>query len=175
MAVAHVDDMTMNRLLSSIAHNLKQPRERRFSAEAKTTSSSCLISAGALEPLTAVACHGNGDAPLLRRVLFGSAVHPRAGVRMVVHEIHRVSSARRSYCEPHVHPCDELNVLLSDEQLVYAIGLGDEVFEVSAPASIYIPKGVVHSANVVAGSGFYLAFQGSAAYDASSRPGAGTR
>ena len=70
----------------------------------------------------------------------------------------------RSYCEPHVHDCDEINILLSDSHLSYEIRLGDEVFVVNAPATIHIPAGVVHSANVIEGSGFYIAIVDTANY-----------
>ena len=90
-----------------------------------------------------------------RRVLAGAGVHESLGKHMVSHEIRNVAAEHRSYCEPHVHDCDEINILLSDSYLSYEIRLGDEVFVVNAPATIHIPAGVVHSANVIEGSGLY--------------------
>jgi hypothetical protein len=116
-----------------------------------------LIRGGISESLRHVPFHANGVAPLHRRVLAGTNVHPAIKKHVVAHEIREVSSQNRSYCEPHVHDCDEMNILLSLTGLTYEIRLGDEVYVVEAPATIHIPAGLVHSANVIEGSGFYIA------------------
>ena len=116
-----------------------------------------LISPGLVQALDHVPFHNGGMAPLLRRVLTGDGVHPQAEKCIVVHEIQDVSADRRTYCCLHVHQCPEINVLLTLTHLTYEIALGDEVFLVRAPASIYIPAGLAHSANVVEGSGFFVA------------------
>ncbi len=126
-----------------------------------------LISRGCVEPLHFVPFHANGTAPVSRRVLAGAGVHESLGKHMVSHEIRNVAAERRSYCEPHVHDCDEINILLSDSYLSYEICLGDEAFVVNAPATIHIPAGVVHSANVIEGSGFYIAMVDTPNYSAS--------
>ena len=135
-------------------------------------SQASLISRGDVRALAGVPFHGNGprEAPLLRRVLAGDGIHPQAEKRIVTHELREVSAQRRAYCEPHVHDCPEINVLLSLERLVYEITLGTEVYVVEAPASIYIPAGLVHSANVVEGSGFFLAIIETANYVAIAPP-----
>jgi hypothetical protein len=128
-----------------------------------------LISAGLVAPLDAVPFHGNGVAPLSRRVLAGDGVHEELGRRVVAHELIEVGAAERRYCEPHVHDCAELNLLLSTSRLLYEIRLGDDVYEVEAPASIYIPAGLRHSANVISGSGFFIAMIDTSDYAASTR------
>ncbi|MEO9327687.1 hypothetical protein [Gordonia aurantiaca] len=50
-----------------------------------------------------------------------------------------------------MHDCPEIDILLSLDRLVHDIRLGDGSFVVEAPASIYIPAGLVHSANVIEG------------------------
>lgn len=132
-----------------------------------------LISRGRLEPLHFVPFHANGTAPVSRRVLAGAGVHESLGKHIVSHEIRDVPAERRSYCEPHIHGCDEINFLLSDSHLSYEIRLGDEVFVVNAPATIHIPAGVVHSANVIEGSGFYIAIVDTHNYNASVGSGGG--
>jgi len=129
-----------------------------------------LILRGRAEALHFVPFHANGTAPLSRRVLAGCGVHETIGKHIVSHEIRDVPNERRSYCEPHVHDCDEMNILLSDSHLSYEIRLGDEVFVVNAPATIRIPAGLVHSANVIEGSGFYIAIIDTANYKASVGP-----
>lgn len=129
-----------------------------------------LISRGEIRALAGVPFHGNGEAPLSRRVLAGDGIHPQAEKRIVTHELREVSAERRAYCEPHVHDCPEINILLSLGRLVYEITLGTEVYVVEAPASIYIPAGLVHSANVIEGSGFFLAIIETANYVAIAPP-----
>ena len=131
-----------------------------------------LISRGRLEALHFVPFHANGAAPVSRRVLVGAGVHECVGKHIVSHEIRDVPAERRSYCEPHVHDCDEINILMSDSHLSYEIRLGDEVFVVNAPATIRIPAGVVHSANVIEGSGYYIAIIDTGNYKASVGSGA---
>jgi hypothetical protein len=133
----------------------------------KAATHSDLISPGLVQSLHHVPFHGSGVAPLRRRVLAGPGVHPQIKKHIVTHEIRDVSADRRSYCEPHVHDCPETNILLSLARLVYEIRLGDEVYLVEAPATIYIPAGLVHSANVVEGSGFFIALVETADYSAS--------
>jgi quercetin dioxygenase-like cupin family protein len=129
-----------------------------------------LISRGEIRALDSVPFHSLGLAPLTRRVLAGDGLHDELGKRVVAHELREVSDAQRSYCEPHRHDCAEINILLSLSKLVYEIRLGNEVYIVEAPASIYIPAGLVHSANVIEGSGFFIAMIETANYSASAAP-----
>ena len=126
-----------------------------------------LVSEGRVEPLDIVPFHANGTAPVHRRVLVGAGVHETLGKHIVSHEIRDVPRGHRSYCEPHVHDCDEINILLSDSHLSYEIRLGNEVFVVNAPATIHIPAGLLHSANVIEGSGYYIAIVETANYEKS--------
>ena len=125
-----------------------------------------LISRGRVEALDFVPFHANGAAPVNRRVLAGAGVHENLGKHIVSHEIFNVPAARRSYCEPHVHDCDDINILLSESYLSTQIRLGDEVFVVNAPATIRILRGG-SSANVIEGTGFYIAIVDTANYKAS--------
>jgi hypothetical protein len=133
----------------------------------EATTHAALISPGLVQALHHVPFHGRGVAPLCRRVLAGPGVHPQIDSHIVAHEVRDVSADHRSYCEPHVHDCPEINILLSLTRLVYEIRLGNEVYIVEAPATIYIPAGLVHSANVVEGSGFFVALVQTADYQAS--------
>ncbi len=132
-----------------------------------------LISRGEVSPLKDVPFHGASEAPITRRVLAGGDLFPpEAEKRVVAHEMRAVSAATRDYCEPHVHDCPEINILLSLDHLVYEITLGDESYVVEAPASIYIPAGLPpHSANVIEGSGFFIAIIETAEYVAKPPPG----
>ncbi|AUX44865.1 uncharacterized protein SOCE26_063350 [Sorangium cellulosum] len=123
-----------------------------------------LISSGLVQPLDAVRFHG-GEAPLVRRLMAGAAVLPQANHHIAVHEIRGAAREERGYCDPHRHDCAELNLLLSWDRLLFRVALGDEVYTVEAPATIYIPPRLLHSANVVEGTGFYIAMLGNSDYE----------
>lgn len=135
-----------------------------------------LISHGTIEPLSLVPFHNRDEAPLTRRVLSGASIHDDLNRRIVVHELRNVSGGRRHYCDPHSHDFVELNILLTTTRLTYEIRLGDDVYFVEAPASIHVPAGLVHSANVFAGTGFFIALLDTVQYSASvADPRAGQR
>jgi cupin superfamily acireductone dioxygenase involved in methionine salvage len=58
------------------------------------------------------------------------------------------------YVAPHKHKFDEINIILGN--LEYKIGLGSEEYQVRGPKGIWIPRGVVHYANVLGGSGYFI-------------------
>jgi uncharacterized RmlC-like cupin family protein len=145
------------------AIELLRPRE----VETEGKKHADLISTGLVQPLHHVPFHANGIAPLTRRVMAGADVHPQLNKHLVTHELRNVSAGHRAYCEPHVHNCAEINILLSMTHLSYEIRLEDEIYIVQAPATIYIPAGLVHSANVLEGTGFFLAMLETADYAAS--------
>jgi hypothetical protein len=147
----------------SSAARVIRPRE----SETSTNKHSALISTGLVQALHHVPFHSNGIAPLTRRVMAGADVLPQIKKHVVAHELREVSTGFRAYSEPHVHDCMEINMLLSMSRLVYEIRLGDEVYIVEAPATIYIPAGLIHSANVIEGTGFFLAMLDTANYGAS--------
>jgi quercetin dioxygenase-like cupin family protein len=113
------------------------------------------LTPGVAEPLEKLIFHS--AAPFTRRRMAGGQLHPDAHLHIAVHEISDLGFAERQYCAPHRHNCAEINLLLSLSNLVFRITLNAEVYEVAAPASIYIPPGVIHSANVLEGTGFFVA------------------
>jgi hypothetical protein len=133
---------------------------------AGTGQHAALISHGVLEELSLVPFHNRDQAPLTRRVLSSTSIHEDLGRRIVVHELREVRAERRHYCDPHFHDFAEVNILLSSTRLRYVVHLGDETYFVEAPASIYVPAGLVHSANVVEGSGFFIALLETVEYSA---------
>lgn len=76
--------------------------------------------------------------------------------------IHKVSKAEnvKKYTELHTHDVDELNIIIcEDGEMEYLIQLGDEEYHLKSNTSIWIPKGLPHSANVILGSGYYIAMR----------------
>lgn len=92
------------------------------------------------------------DVPEVRRLeAVGSPSH------VIVHEIDGAEPAERDYCDAHAHPFGELNLVLGEPgALTFDIVLGDETREVTSPASVWIPAGVTHSANLRAGRGTFV-------------------
>ncbi len=76
-------------------------------------------------------------------------------VHIAVH--HVVAEANGDdYCNPHSHDGeDEINILIGDG-LRYRFELDGETRIVDAPATVFMPAGCVHSANVVSGRGQYI-------------------
>lgn len=78
-------------------------------------------------------------------------------VHLAVHQVSAVLNSVEEYTQPHVHNnCDEINIILSRGQLSYRILIGDREEIISNNSAIWIPRGIVHSANVISGSGFFV-------------------
>ena len=102
------------------------------------------------EALANVPFHKNTDA-LTRYVAAGFPVH------LAVHEVSSLLIPPAEYTQPQVHPeHDEINIILSDRRLSYRVQVGKEIFIVENNCSIWIPRGTMHSANVLTGSGFFI-------------------
>ncbi|MCU0352478.1 MAG: hypothetical protein MUD08_01865 [Cytophagales bacterium] len=77
-----------------------------------------------------------------------------------VHQVSPVQQPPAQYTQPHVHEQhDEINIIVSPQELVYRIQLGSNEYTVHNNACIWIPKGVIHSANVLKGTGYYIALR----------------
>ncbi len=77
--------------------------------------------------------------------------------------IHKVTSAANvaRYTELHCHDVPEINIVVGDErdELTYEIQLEDETFCVAANSTVWIPAGMMHAANVLSGSGYFIAIR----------------
>ena len=115
-----------------------------------------LIQTGIEQPLSAVSFHH--DAPLTRYVMLQKEeVEGDGGLKIVVHVIKDLPATIPPYADLHKHDFDEINLILSeDNSLKYKVQLDDEVYEAISPSTIYIPKGVRHSAEVLSGHGMYI-------------------
>ena len=76
-------------------------------------------------------------------------------VHTAVHQIDANRVAAAEYVQLHAHDADEINILVG-EGLRYRVQLGEEIHDVESPASIWIPRGLMHAANHVQGSGSYI-------------------
>jgi hypothetical protein len=121
------------------------------SAAAVPTARQPVVVQGKIEPLSHVPFHHDG--PLTRWLMASAALHPALNCHIAVHEFTDVEPATRAYCDPHVHEFDELNVFFTTSSLKVAVLLGSETVEIEAPATVFIPAGTPHAANVIAGTG----------------------
>ncbi len=81
----------------------------------------------------------------------------RFPVFLAVHEVSPVSITPPEYTQPHIHEdSDEINIILSNQTLLYKIQLHNDEFVVRNNASIWIPRYTIHSANVLEGHGFFI-------------------
>lgn len=125
-----------------------------------------LISTGIEKPLQSVKFHH--AAPLVRHELLQrDQFVGDGGIRIVSHTIADLPKEVPGYCELHWHDFDEINLVLSEDgSLTYKIRIEDEEYIVGAPSSVYIPKGLRHSAEAVSGRGIYLAINATKDYKA---------
>ena len=103
-------------------------------------------------PLASVAFHSN--TPSITRL---STKH-NLPISIGVHCVSRTDEPPTEYSILHSHDSPELNILISSKgcELVYKLRFEDEIYTVSAPATVWIPAGLKHSANLVSGEGNYI-------------------
>jgi mannose-6-phosphate isomerase-like protein (cupin superfamily) len=78
-------------------------------------------------------------------------------VYLAVHEISPVMLPPREYTLLHEHEDnDEVNIILSKQSLLYKIQVGEEEYIAGNNSCIWIPRGVMHSANVLQGTGYFI-------------------
>jgi quercetin dioxygenase-like cupin family protein len=112
------------------------------------------IKKGVIEPLERVPYHKK--APIKRLSLLDKSINPESTTHVAVHFVD-VSGKMTEYSELHIHDHDEINLILSeDSKLCYQVQLGDETYKVSSNSSIFIPKGLPHSAQAVSGKGIFV-------------------
>lgn len=113
------------------------------------------ITKGIHEPLSEVQFHKK--APIKRISMLSKKTIPESKIHAAVHFVDAIDKKISKYSILHKHNVDEVNMLLSqNDKLVYEIQLDDEIYKVSSPVTIFIPKGVNHRADVISGSGFFV-------------------
>jgi len=81
-------------------------------------------------------------------------------MQLAVHEISPVKTAPKEYSLPHLHKDhDEINIIISGQKLVYKLQLEEEEYTVYNNSSIWIPRGKLHAANVLEGSGYFISLR----------------
>jgi mannose-6-phosphate isomerase-like protein (cupin superfamily) len=113
------------------------------------------ITQGINEPLQKIPFHNK--APIRRLSMLGKTSIPESKMHVAVHFVDASKKKIPEYSRLHKHNVDEINLILSEKnKLVYEIQLEDEIYKVSSPCTIFIPKGVRHKAKVLSGRGIFL-------------------
>ncbi len=112
------------------------------------------IKKGIVESLDKVPFHD--DAPIKRLSMLSKTLIPQSDTHVAVHFID-ASKDLPKYSKLHKHNHDEINLILSeDSELRYEIQLEDESYKVTSPSTIFIPKGINHSAQAISGKGIFV-------------------
>ena len=113
-----------------------------------------LIKKGVSESLDKVPFHKK--APIKRLSMLSKKIIPESDTHVAVHFVDATKKIPE-YSAIHKHDKDEINLILSeDSKLKYKIELGDESYTVTSPSTIFIPKGLSHSARAVSGKGIFV-------------------
>lgn len=78
--------------------------------------------------------------------------HPETQRPVTVQRI-EAGDGRRSTQQ---HAFAELLLIVPADQLVCEVVLGDEVYVVDGPATVFVPAGLAHAVNAKSGAGFYV-------------------
>jgi mannose-6-phosphate isomerase-like protein (cupin superfamily) len=110
---------------------------------------------GVNEPLSKVPFHSK--APIKRLAMLGLNKIPQANTHLAVHFVDAENKKIDEYSELHKHSADEINLIISENgKLVYEVQLDEEIYKVTSPATVYIPKGIRHRAKVISGKGVFV-------------------
>lgn len=110
------------------------------------------ITKGVNEPISKIPFHKK--APIKRISMLSEKRIPESKIHAAVHFVN--SKKTTKYSKLHSHDVDEINMILSEGNLVYEIQLEDEIYKVRSPATVFIPKGTRHRADVISGSGMFV-------------------
>ena len=112
------------------------------------------IKKGIIESLDKVPFHS--QAPIKRLSMLNKTLIPQSDTHVAVHFVD-ASIDLPKYSTLHSHDHDEINLILSeDSSLTYEIQFEDESYQVTSPSTIFIPKGIEHSAQAISGKGLFV-------------------
>lgn len=101
----------------------------------------------------------NDLAPGKRRVFLEKKLFPEADLYVMVRTSNDVTRDQPEYVESHAHNVSSIYVFVGNgedlEGLTAEVVLDDEVYQVESPATVFIPKNVVHSYRLIEGSGHF--------------------
>ena len=121
------------------------------------------VKKGINQPLYCVPFHNN--APIKRISMLSKTLIPEAKMHIAVHFVDTKGKSISEYSKPHKHNFDEINLILSENgKITYEVQLEDEIYRVSSPSTVFIPKGTLHKAKVLSGKGLFVCIIKSSKY-----------
>lgn len=112
------------------------------------------IQKGIEESLDKIPFHGK--APIRRLSMLSKNLVTESDTHIAVHFVDATTNLPK-YSKSHKHNHDEINLILSENsKLQYEIQLEDERYTVSSPSTVFIPKGMNHSAQAISGKGIFV-------------------
>ena len=96
-------------------------------------------------------------APIKRLSMLSKKRFPSSNTHVAVHFVNGKHKKMSEYSLLHKHNADEINLIISENsKLKYEIHLDDEVYKVSSPSTVLIPKGIKHKAKFISGKGVFV-------------------
>ncbi|MFA4953098.1 MAG: hypothetical protein WC584_02660 [Candidatus Pacearchaeota archaeon] len=85
--------------------------------------------------------------------------NPKGNIYAILRKVSNVKNPPK-HIQKHKHNCDSLWMFVGDKEnltgLKVEIVLGDEIYQINTPFSVYIPKNLEHTYNFIEGSGSYI-------------------
>jgi len=111
------------------------------------------IKKGVSEQISKIPFHNY--APIKRLSMLSKKRFPSSNTHVAVHFVN--GKKMLEYSMLHKHNADEINLIVSENsKLKYEIQLDDEIYKVTSPSTIFIPKGVKHKAKLISGKGIFV-------------------
>jgi len=113
------------------------------------------IKKGVNETISKIPFHNY--APIKRLSMLSKKRFPSSNTHVAVHFVNGNHKKMSEYSMLHKHNVDEINLIISENsKLKYEIQLDDEVYKISSPSTIFIPKGIKHKAKFLSGKGIFV-------------------
>ena len=113
------------------------------------------IKKGVSEQISKIPFHNY--APIKRLSMLSKKRFPSSNTHVAVHFVNGNHKKMSEYSMLHKHNVDEINLIISENsKLKYEIQLDDEVYKISSPSTIFIPKGIKHKAKFLSGKGIFV-------------------
>jgi 2-isopropylmalate synthase len=104
--------------------------------------------------------HHYDNAPGLRYVFLDAKKLPETSLYTIVRTVKSLDSGQDPYIDAHMHNCDSEFLFIGDNEdltgLTAYVWLDGEKHIVEAPASVFIPKNVLHNVQLAKGSGKFI-------------------
>ncbi len=113
------------------------------------------VKKGVKETFSKIPFHTN--VPIKRLSMLSKKLVPTSNTHVAIHIVDYKNKNLSEYSFLHKHNADEINLIISENnKLKYEIQLDDEIYKVSSPSTVFIPKGVKHKARFLSGKGIFV-------------------